>query len=246
MRALLVRGLLAGAAAGLVYALFAFVAGEPALDAAITFEERAAAAEGGHEHGVELVGRGVQSTLGLGVAAILYGVAVGGIFALLYASVIGRIGRLSARATAAVLALVAFVVVSLVPFLKYPANPPASTLDETVGQRTLLYLVMLVCSIAAAIAAAALGRRLVARFGAWNGVLLAGVAYLVVVTVVGVVLPSVAETPADFPAPVLYDFRLAALGGQAVLWAVLGLGFGALAERGLRSDHDQRADVVSG
>jgi hypothetical protein len=35
---------------------------------------------------------------------------------------------------------------------------------------------------------------------------------------------------------VLYDFRIAALGVQAVLWSVLGLTFGALVERGARRD----------
>jgi hypothetical protein len=74
MKTLLVRGLGAGAIAGLAYALFAFVVGEPAVDAAIAFEERLAAAAGGHDQeAVELVGRGVQSTIGLGVAAVLYG-----------------------------------------------------------------------------------------------------------------------------------------------------------------------------
>jgi predicted cobalt transporter CbtA len=42
------------------------------------------------------------------------------------------------------------------------------------------------------------------------------------------------ETPAEFPAADLYDFRLASLGVQFVLWSVLGLAFGALVERASR------------
>ena len=45
---------------------------------------------------------------------------------------------------------------------------------------------------------------------------------------------TIAETPADFPATVLYDFRLASLGGQLVLWTALGLVFGALVHRAAR------------
>ena len=47
-----------------------------------------------------------------------------------------------------------------------------------------------------------------------------------------VLLPVIAETPADFPATVLYDFRLASFAGQLVLWTALGLIFGALVEPG--------------
>ena len=37
--------------------------------------------------------------------------------------------------------------------------------------------------------------------------------------------------PAAFPATALWRFRLASVGVQAVLWATLGIGFGALTER---------------
>lgn len=48
------------------------------------------------------------------------------------------------------------------------------------------------------------------------------------------VMPTVNDIPADFPAAVLYDFRLAALGNQVVLWATIGLLFGWLTDRSLR------------
>ena len=48
----------------------------------------------------------------------------------------------------------------IVPALKYPPNPPAVSLDETIKQRTLLYLLMVVLSAALFVAAVYLGRRL--------------------------------------------------------------------------------------
>ncbi len=48
----------------------------------------------------------------------------------------------------------------VVPALKYPANPPAVSLDETIRQRTLLYLLMVVLSAALFVAAVYLGRQL--------------------------------------------------------------------------------------
>jgi predicted cobalt transporter CbtA len=242
VRTLLVRGMITGLAAGLLAWVFAYVVGEPALDGGIAYEDMLAAAAG--EAGEEpMVSRGTQSTIGLLVALLIYGVAIGGIFALVYAGIYGRVGRLSARATAAVLALVGFVVVVLVPFLKYPSNPPASSEDDTIGLRSGTFVLMVVLSVAVAVAAVVAGQRLVRRLGAWNGVLLAVLGYVVVIAVIGALLPTIAETPADFPAAVLYDFRQATLGIQVVLWAVLGLLFGALVDG--RSRRARRPEVAA-
>jgi Probable cobalt transporter subunit (CbtA) len=54
----------------------------------------------------------------------------------------------------------------VIPFLKYPANPPAVSLDETIRQRTLLYVLMVVLSAALFVAVIRLGKRLAWRFGA--------------------------------------------------------------------------------
>lgn len=233
VRTLLTRGMSVGALAGLLAWLFSYLFGEPGIDHAIAFEDRLAHAAG-ESHGVELVSRGVQSTIGLGTAVVLFGVAVGGLFALAYAVAYGRIGSMSARVTAAVLAAGAFAVVVLVPFLKYPANPPASTDAGTVGQRTGLYLVLVLVSVILGVASVSVGRRLHPRVGAWNAVLLAAGLYVVTAGVVLMLMPTVDETPADFPAAVLYDFRVASIGNQIVLWASIGLLFGWLTDRSLQ------------
>ena len=51
------------------------------------------------------------------------------------------------------------------------------------------------------------------------------------VLAVGLILPGVNEVPDAFPAVVLWQFRIASIGAQALMWATLGLGFGAVAER---------------
>lgn len=228
VRTLLIRGMLAGLVGGLAYFVFAYLFGEGTIDAAIAYEDQVATAAGEVSAEEPEVSRGIQATLGLATAAVVYGVVIGGILSLVYASVVGRVGRLSARATAAVIAGIGFVAVALVPFLKYPANPPASTFDDTVGQRTGPFVALIVLSVLLAVGATMLGRSLGPRLGAWNATLVSAGAYVVVVGVVGFLLPTVAETPADFPAAVLYDFRVAAIGGHLVLWAVVGLVFGAL------------------
>ncbi|GAA3244881.1 hypothetical protein GCM10020256_71090 [Streptomyces thermocoprophilus] len=123
VRTLLVRGMLAGLAAGLLALVTAYFLGEPRVDAAIAFEEAEHAAHG-HEHGVEAVSRSLQSTAGLSTGVLVYGVAFGGIAALAYCFALGRIGRFGPRSAALLLAAGGLVAVYVVPFLKYPANPP--------------------------------------------------------------------------------------------------------------------------
>ncbi|HEX8927303.1 MAG TPA: CbtA family protein, partial [Actinomycetota bacterium] len=72
------------------------------------------------------------------------------------------------------------------------------------------------------------------RFGNWNATLLAVGLFLVLIAIAQIAMPPVDEVPPGFPATVLWRFRLASLGTQAVLWAAFGLLFGALTERSLR------------
>ncbi|HKA96780.1 MAG TPA: CbtA family protein [Streptosporangiaceae bacterium] len=232
MRTLLVRGMLAGLAAAALALIFAWILGEPQIGHAIAFEDQQARLAGAAP-APELVSRTVQETFGLAVAVGLVGLALGGLFSIAFAICYGRIGRFGPRATSALVAAGAFVAVELVPFLKYPANPPSVGNPATIGHRTVLYFTMIAIGVAAAIATIQLGRRLAPRFGNWNASLLAAAAFIALVTIAYLALPAVNEVPRDFPAVVLWRFRLASLGTQAVLWATLGLLFGALTERSL-------------
>lgn len=123
-RVLLIRGMLAGLLAGLAAFLVAYVLGESKVDAAIAIEEAGHAA---HDHGEEAapVSRALQATAGLGTGTLLYGIALGGIAALVFCYALGRIGRFGPRVTALLVSGGLFVALNLVPFLKYPSNPPA-------------------------------------------------------------------------------------------------------------------------
>src|SRR5437879_5253723 len=213
---LLLRGMLVGAVAGLLAFGFARVFGEPEVDRAIFFEEMTKAAP--HAHGdarthtaaqasteaqePELVSRATQSGIGLATGVLVYGAAVGGLFALAFAFAYGRVGRLGPRATAALLALGAYVAVVLVPNIKYPANPPAIGQAETIGSRTALFFLMIVISVVALALAVALARRLSAQFGTWNATILAGVAFAVVIAAAQYALPTINEVPDQFSAAV--------------------------------------------
>ncbi|TDV25579.1 putative cobalt transporter subunit CbtA [Paraburkholderia caballeronis] len=227
---LLIRGMLAGIAAGLLTFGFAKLAGEPQVDRAIAFEEKLDAAKGEAPE-PELVSRPTQAGIGLATGVLVYGAAIGGLFSLVFAYVHGRASRLGARSLAAWLALAAFVSIAIVPALKYPPNPPSVGDPDTIGYRTGLFFLMVAVSIAATVFSLKLRRHAVARFGAWNGSIVAGLVFIAIIVAVQLALPVIDEVPAAFPATLLWKFRTVAIGMQAIMWTTIGLLFGALAER---------------
>jgi predicted cobalt transporter CbtA len=260
------RGIGCGALAGLVAFLFARIFAEPLIGKAIAYEggrdeaQEAldkAAGMAIAEHGHDLFSRTIQSNVGLGVGMLAFGAALGGLYAVAYSISYGRIGLVRARTTALLVALGGFLLVYLVPFMKYPANPPAIGHEATIGDRSKLYLAMLGASLIFGILAVWLGRRLRQRYSAWTSTLLAGAAFIVAIGIVMYLLPAIGhlavnkrefgnhttETPQPllddngnivypgFPADVLFRFRFYSVGAQLILWGVLGLCFGPLAER---------------
>jgi predicted cobalt transporter CbtA len=115
--------------------------------------------------------------------------------------------------------------------LKYPANPPAVGRPETIGMRTALYFIMIALSLTAMIGANSFKRLCIPLLGEWNANLMMAAFYIVIVTLAGLLLPAVNEVPDGFPAIVLWEFRMASFGAQLIMWATLGLLFGALTQR---------------
>jgi predicted cobalt transporter CbtA len=243
---LLLRGMLIGIVAGLLCFSFLKLVGEPQVDRAIAFETQFdkakahAAAQALIAKGLpapkeepepERVSRRVQAGIGLLTGVMVYNAAFGGLFALAFALAYGRMGDFDPRTTAALLAALGLVAVYIVPNLKYPANPPSVGDPATIGIRTGLYFSMIAVSLAAMIAAGMLRLRLLSRHGSWNAFLIAAGAYLIVVVVVGLALPPANEVPAEFPAVVLWRFRIASAGAQLIMWTTIGLAFGAVTER---------------
>ncbi|SNY45338.1 CbtA family protein [Paractinoplanes atraurantiacus] len=224
--ALLIRGLLAGLIAGLLAGCFAYVAGEPKVDAAIAIEEANAHADGAaaDHHDEELVGRDAQKG-GLFLATGLYGAAMGGLLATAYTLLRRRLRTPSDTRAALSLAGAALLGVVLVPYVKYPPNPPAVGNPATIDQRTISYLAILVIGLVAVWASVVAARTQRAE---WRQAIAAVTGFLVVVAVGYLLLPTVDEVPDTFPADLLWNFRLASLGTQVLLWTALGLAFAAL------------------
>lgn len=255
---LLVRGLLAGLVAGLLAGAVAYVLGEPHVDAAIAIEEAAPAPAGdhahdhgtaapedaGHSHGDDaLVSRSGQKA-GLFLATTLAGLALGAIFAAV-AHYLRRATSVSGPTLALGIAALGWLAIEAVPFVEYPASPPAVGDPDTVNQRTWLWLASVILGLVAVVVAARVARLVATTGGQTVRVAAPLAAFLTIVTIGYAILPDVNEVPADFPATLLWEFRLSSLAIQATLWLTLGLAFAFLTERANRGSLEPTREFVA-
>ncbi len=232
------RGMAAGLLAGLLAGLFAFFIGEPSVDAAIRIEE---AASGGHG-GEEVFTRTTQK-VGLFFATGVFGVMVGGLFGMAYAYFRGRLASDSDWYRSLSLAGAVFAGAFLIPYVKYPANPPTVGDPATIGERTAAYFAVVALSLLVVLAAWYASRRLRERgISAPVRQVAVGLGVAVAVGVMLVAFPA-APDPGEFPSGLLWSFRLSSLGAQVVFWAGLGVVFGLLCERANR--RSRRAESVA-
>ena len=223
------RGLAAGLLAGLLAGLFAFFVGEPILDRAIALEESANPHEG-HE---EVFSRSTQKA-GLFFATGLFGVTVGGVFGVSYAFFRDRLAASSDFERSIYLSGAIFSGAFLIPFLKYPANPPSIGDPATIRERTAAYFTLVALSLLAILLAWLAARTLKTRgVGAARRRLMVGAGLVLALGVLFLVLPA-APSSDGFPSGLLWAFRLSSFGTQVIFWAGLGVLFGLLCERANR------------
>lgn len=266
-RRLIGRGIAAGGFAGLLAAVFTRIMSEPVIQKSIDYESgrdaaqdalRKAAGLGPNPPDADIFTRGVQRNVGAPIGLIVFGMAMGALFAVVFVLAHRRYGdRVSPRVLAIIIAGAAFLGIYLVPFLKYPADPPAIGHSDTIHARGNLYLGMVGVSVASLVAAFFLARYLWWRWGGWNATTATAIAFIAWMAIVMAIFPPLGhlhtnvaqygkvatETPLPlknahgqivypgFPADVLFKFRLYSVLDQILLWSTVGLTFGLLAER---------------
>jgi predicted cobalt transporter CbtA len=217
--------LVAGLLAGLTAAVFHLIATEPVIDHAIALEAQGHQAEGAAE--APFVSRNTQKG-GLVLGFLLYGLTWALLFAVIYRFAQGWLPAESRLKKGVLLAFLGYWSVGLLPFLKYPANPPGVGAPETIGYRQALYLGILALSVIGAALSMGLGH----YFGQWkgwpSGSLLPSLALLAMFSgVIYLVMPSNPDE-IGIPTDVVGSFRALSLVGLTLFWIVLGLLFGKL------------------
>lgn len=192
------RGALAGLIAGVLGFVFARIFAEPLVDKAIDYESgrgeilnalRQAAGLPTEAEGPEIFSRSIQSTIGIATGIIGISVAFGALVAVGFLLLHGRLS-VRPRVLAWCVAAFGFLGIFLLPFMKYPANPPAIGHDFTIGARGRLYLTLVALSLILLGAAVLAAYRLAPRFGGVGAVVIAGVGFLVLFGIVLAVFPS--------------------------------------------------------
>ena len=226
------RIVLAGVLAGLLAGLYSLLVTERAIKPALDLEESRAAAEGAHEHGEELFSH-TEQLFGGFLGTVLAGVVLAVVFAAVYGLVRHRLPGRTDVARTAILAAIGFGIFAVLPALKIPANPPAVGDPETIGTRTAIYGSVLLLGVISAMLVSALVSAVRSQgLGDAGTVIVGTVATGVLIALILLFVPGSPDAiPADVPAAVVWDFRLASLGQLLVLWATLGLTSGALLDR---------------
>lgn len=219
-----------GASAGLVHGGVNLAIVEPYIDAAIDIENQGLFASGAELDNAEFRDSYNSYRLwqkgGQVLAGAVLGAAMGSLFGMVFAlsrnSLPGGSGVKKALALAGVMWLVIF----FIPFLKYPANPPATGDPDTIEHRTLLYVSFVAISgfgaagIYRAARAAGRGRRNVVAAGGYAALMIAAF----------VLMPPNPDEEAA-PPDLVWWFRVASVLGVSSFWAAVPLILGAFWRR---------------
>lgn len=220
-----------GLIAGLVVGVFHSVLTEPVIDQAIALEELADASTSdgvAHETAAEepMVARDVQR-IGLVLGFVIYGLSVG---LLLYGAFFATqrmLPNLSLAKQGMLLSAIGYWSIALVPFLKYPANPPGVGEPESVQFRQLISIGLMALTLLGAALSLYLARR---RSGGipWQGLVTANLVYAGLLIIILPVNPD----PVNMPLDLVFQFRALSLTGLTLFWG----SFAAFFARFLRGD----------
>ena len=199
------RGALAGLIAGVLGFVFARIWAEPVIAKSLDYESgridilaalNTAAGRPVAPEGPAIFSRTIQSTVALATGVIVFSVAMGALVAVAYLVLHGRFA-VRPQTLAWLVSGFGFLGVFLLPFVKYPANPPAIGHNFTIGPRAQLYLTMVAASLVLLGLAVFVARRLSQRFGPYRAVLISAAGFLVLYGVLLAVLPSLGELSAN-------------------------------------------------
>ena len=223
----LVVALISGAIAGTVLGLVNLVLVEPYLDKAIEIEVQNAINQGEQVDQIEQINYRFWQKGGEIVAGTILGMSFGALLGIVFA--FGRkIIPGSNVKKALVLAGVIWLVIFMIPAIKYPANPPTIGDPDTIEYRDSLFVSFILISGFAALGLAIL-------YSKWNSktslkFMAISVIYAVVMVEAFIAVPS---NPDKITAPMdlVNGFRIMTITTMTMFWIILGITFGLLWER---------------
>lgn len=227
--------LLSGAFAGFIHGIVNFAIVEPYLDQAIGIENKNLFESGEEldtlEFWIEYEGYRAWQKSGQILAGAILGISVGALFGIVFALSKNSLPGNHIVKKSLMLAGVMWLTLYLIPFLKYPANPPTVGDAETVVLRAILYLAFIAISGIGAL----LFYKLSKKFKS-NKKLVSLIGYSIFITSVFFIMP---DNPDEITAPMnlVNEFRLMSVLGVSSFWISVGVILGLFWSR-LESDKE--------
>ena len=221
--------LLSGALAGLVHGTVNFALVEPYLDQAIGIENQNLFDSGDQEDTPQFwakyEGYRMWQKSGQIIAGVVLGTSIGALFGIVFALSRDSIPGKNDIQKSMLLSAIMWVTLYLVPFLKYPANPPTVGDGETIVLRAVLYLSFIAISGMGSLIFYKLSKRFHSRK---KLVSLAG--YAAFMSLAFILMP---ESPDKVSAPMnlVNEFRLMSVFGVASFWVSVGIILGVFWNR---------------
>lgn len=211
--------LLAGAIAGTVLAIMNQGIVQPFIEEAIALENKRAAGDGETIKPVGFENYRIWQRIGQIAAGTILGTSLGALFGLVFAYSRKLIPASSNMKKTLILAGIMWLVLFIVPALKYPPNPPAVGNPDTLYYRQGLYIAYLATSGLTALGAAVLyhklGNKAIKKAmipAIYSGIIVA--AYLTMPP-----NPDAITAPNDL----VNGFRIASISTMSVYWLLLGI-----------------------
>jgi len=213
--------IVSGAIAGFVHGTINFALVEPYLDQAIGLENESLFASGEAEDTLEFWAEyesyRIWQKSGQVLAGVILGLAMGSLFGIVYALSRNSLPGKTDVTKSVILAGVMWLTIYIIPFLKYPANPPTVGDGETVMLRAILYVSFIALSGIGVVIFYKLSQKLQNNkkyFGLFG--------YVIFITILFFVMP---ENPDEITAPMnlVNEFRLMSVLGVSSFWLSVGL-----------------------
>ena len=213
--------LISGTLAGAIHGTVNLVIVEPYLDQAIGIENQNLFASGEEENTAqfwaEYESYRIWQKSGQVLAGIILGIAMGSLFGIVYALSRNSLPGKNDVTKAVILAGIMWIIIYLIPFLKYPANPPTVGDGETVALRAILYISFILISGFGAFTFYKLSQKFQN-----NQKYLGLLGYAVFIVIAFFAMP---ENPDQITAPInlVNEFRLMSILGVSSFWGSVGI-----------------------
>jgi predicted cobalt transporter CbtA len=213
--------IISGTLAGAIHGTVNFAIVEPYLDQAIGIENENLFASGEEEDNPQFWADyeeyRVWQKSGQVLAGMILGIAMGSLFGIVYALSRNSLPGKNDVTKSVILAGIMWITIYLIPFLKYPANPPTVGDAETVVLRSILYISFIAISGIGALVFYKLSQKLQSD-KKYLGIL----GYAIFIVIAFFVMP---ENPDEVTAPMnlVNEFRLMSVLGVTSFWISVGL-----------------------